>query len=64
MIKKPNPIPAFATEAEERKFWESQDSIDYVDWSKAGAIRLPNLKSSSDRDVAPTPFGPPARNDA
>lgn len=40
-------VPQFATEAEERAFWESHDSSDHVDWSKAGKVRLPNLKPSS-----------------
>jgi predicted DNA binding CopG/RHH family protein len=39
--------PAFHDEAEERRFWESHDSTDYVDWSKAGRVRLPNLKPST-----------------
>ena len=29
------PIPKFASEAAERAFWETHDSVDYVDWSKA-----------------------------
>ena len=41
------PIPAFKNEAEERAFWESHDSTDYVDWSKAERVRFPNLKPSS-----------------
>ena len=41
------PIPRFKTEAEERKFWETHDSTDYVDWSKAERVRLPNLKPST-----------------
>lgn len=40
-------VPHFATEAEERAFWERQDSTDHVDWSKAEQVRLPNLKASS-----------------
>lgn len=39
--------PEFKTEAEERKFWESHDSTDYVDWSKAERVRFPNLKPST-----------------
>jgi len=31
-------IPHFETEAEERKFWETHDSTDYVDWSKAERV--------------------------
>ena len=47
MSKKLKPIPKFANEAEERKFWETHDSTDYLDWSKADRVRLPNLKLST-----------------
>jgi predicted DNA binding CopG/RHH family protein len=47
MRKKLKPIPRFATEAEERAFWKSHDSADYVDWSKAQRVRFPNLKFST-----------------
>lgn len=40
-------IPSFKSEAEERKFWETHDSTDYVDWSKAQSARFPNLKPST-----------------
>ena len=40
-------VPTFKTEAEERKFWETHDSTDYVDWSKAERVRFPNLKPST-----------------
>ena len=40
-------VPEFKTEAEERAFWEANDSSDHVDWSKAERTRLPNLKPSS-----------------
>ena len=40
-------IPRFANEAEERRFWETHDSTDYVDWSKAQRARFPNLKLST-----------------
>lgn len=46
--KKPlKPIPSFATEAEERAFWETHDSTDYIDWSKAQRVTFPNLKPST-----------------
>ncbi|KIZ38812.1 MULTISPECIES: BrnA antitoxin family protein [Rhodopseudomonas] len=45
--KKFKPIPAFATEAEERAFWESHDTADYFDLSKAVTVRFPNLKPST-----------------
>lgn len=46
-MAKLKPVPRFKTEAEERKFWETHDSTDYVDWSKAERARLPNLKPST-----------------
>ena len=47
MAKALKPIPDFATEAEEREFWETHDSTEYLDWSKAVRVRFPNLKPSS-----------------
>jgi uncharacterized DUF497 family protein/predicted DNA binding CopG/RHH family protein len=41
-------IPKFRTEAEERRFWETHDSTEYVDWSKAEFVRFPNLKPSTE----------------
>jgi predicted DNA binding CopG/RHH family protein len=40
-------IPTFDSEAEERRFWESHDSTDHLDWSKAERVRLPNLRPST-----------------
>lgn len=40
-------VPAFKTEAEERIFWETHDSTDYVDWAKAKRVVLPNLKPTT-----------------
>src|SRR5574340_1630744 len=40
-------LPKFASEAEERAFWETNDSADYVDWTKAKRGVLPNLKPST-----------------
>jgi predicted DNA binding CopG/RHH family protein len=47
MPRKPEPVPPFATEAEERAFWESHDSADRVDWTKARRVDMPNLKPST-----------------
>ena len=47
MNKVHKPIPKFRSEAAERKFWETHDSTDYVDWSKAERVRFPNLKLST-----------------
>ena len=40
------PIPTFNTEAEERSFWASHDSNDYVDWRRADRPSFPHLKPS------------------
>jgi len=40
-------VPSFNTEIEERKFWESHDSSEYLDLSKAQRAVLPNLKPST-----------------
>ena len=49
-MKKPKLVPAFKTEAEERKFWETRDSTNYIDWSQAERVRFPNLKPLDDGD--------------
>jgi predicted DNA binding CopG/RHH family protein len=40
-------VPRFHTEAEERAFWESHDTADYFDLSKARRVTFPNLKLST-----------------
>ena len=47
MRRKLKPIPVFRDEAEERRFWETHDSSDYVDWGQAKQARFPNLKPST-----------------
>ncbi len=47
MRKKRQTIPSFSSEAEERAFWESRDSTEFVDWSRAKRMRLPKLKPST-----------------
>lgn len=47
MSKRVEPVPAFASEAEERAWWEAHDSSGHVDWSKAERARFPNLKPST-----------------
>ena len=47
MRKKQKPIPKFSSEAEERAFWESRDSTEFVDWRRAKQIRMPRLKPST-----------------
>lgn len=46
-MSKPKKIPEFKTEAEERAFWESHDSADYLDWQQAKPVVLPKLKPST-----------------
>ncbi len=41
------PVPKFKSEAEEREFWETHDSSEYIDWTKAKKTRFPNLKPST-----------------
>ncbi len=40
-------VPPFATEAEERGFWENHDSAEFLDWSAARRVVLPKLKPST-----------------
>ena len=47
MTKPRKTPPELKTEAEERAFWESHDSSDFVDWSRAKPARLPNLTPST-----------------
>lgn len=57
MAKVLKPIPEFASEAEERAFWEINDTTDYIDWSKAQRVRMPNLKPSSTSISLRLPIG-------
>ena len=56
-MSKLEPIPVFKSEADERKFWETHDSTDYVDWSKAQRVRFPNLKPSTTSISIRLPIG-------
>jgi predicted DNA binding CopG/RHH family protein len=38
------PIPDFQSEDEEREFWATHDSADYVDWDRAQTLIFPELK--------------------
>lgn len=47
-MKKPlKPVPKFRSIAVERKFWETHDTTQYLDWSQAQPARFPNLKPST-----------------
>ncbi|MEO8559382.1 MAG: BrnA antitoxin family protein [Rhodospirillales bacterium] len=57
MPTKRKTIPSFSDEAAERKFWESTDTTDYLDWSKATRARFPNLKPSTESISLRLPIG-------
>ncbi len=40
-------IPKFKTEAQERAYWEANDSTAHVDWTKAQKVKLPNLRPTT-----------------
>ena len=40
-------IPDFKNETEEREFWQTHDSTQYVDYSRVEKWSFPNLKLSS-----------------
>lgn len=44
MLKK---IPHFEDEAEERRFWQSHDSSEYLDWSEGEEVVFSRLKPST-----------------
>jgi len=41
------PIPEFKSEEEEREFWATHDSSEYVDWNKAKRAVFPSLKPTT-----------------
>src|SRR2546429_8979866 len=41
------PLPHFANEDQERRFWAKHDTADYFDWSKAVRPTLPDLRPST-----------------
>ena len=47
MSKPIKPLPRFSSEAQERAFWEKNDSTEYLDWTKAQRAALPNLKPTT-----------------
>lgn len=46
-MKSPDKTPDFENEEEERRFWENNDSSEYIDWNSAEKVSLPNLKPST-----------------
>ena len=47
MSKQLKAVPKFSNEADEKAFWESHDTTEYLDWSKARKAVLPNLKPTT-----------------
>ena len=41
------PIPDFKNEDEEREFWATHDSTDYIDWSNGQRVIFSNLKPTT-----------------
>ena len=41
------PVPKFISEADERAYWETHDSTEHLDWSKAAKLTMPNLKPTT-----------------
>jgi predicted DNA binding CopG/RHH family protein len=48
MANKKKEIPVFNNEDEEREFWSSHDSVDYIDWKKAERTLFPKLKPTTE----------------
>ncbi|HZF09228.1 MAG TPA: BrnA antitoxin family protein [Thermoanaerobaculia bacterium] len=45
--KNMRPIPKFESEDQEREFWATHDSAEYVDWSRARPVTFSRLKPST-----------------
>lgn len=55
--KKFKKLPIFKSEDDERAFWNTHSSVDYVDWSKAKWVVFPNLKPSTETISLRLPAG-------
>jgi len=42
--RKLKPIPRFTNDDEAAEFWDTHDSTEYIDWSRAQRAVFPNLK--------------------
>jgi len=47
MTKNLKEIPNFRSEEEEREFWATHDSTEYIDWDNAEKAVFPKLKPST-----------------
>jgi len=41
------PIPLFQNEEDEREFWATHDSTEFMDWNEAKRIAFPKLVTSA-----------------
>lgn len=41
-------IPQFSSEDEEREFWSTHDSTEFIDWNQSKKTQFPNLKPSTE----------------
>jgi hypothetical protein len=55
MPKRLKPIPKFRSEADERRFWETHDTTEYLDWSRAELARLPSLQPAANSSSSRLP---------
>ncbi|MBI1746715.1 MAG: BrnA antitoxin family protein [Acidobacteria bacterium] len=55
--KQLKPIPRFKAEAEERAFWESHDTSDFINWTEGHLGFFPNLKPSTETISLRLPAG-------
>ena len=55
--KKVKAVPSFQSEAEERAFWETHDTTEYVDWSQAKVAIFPDLRPSTETISLRVPAG-------
>lgn len=56
-VKQARQAPPFESESEEREFWETHDTADYVDWSRAKQAVFPKLKPSTETISLRLPAG-------
>lgn len=40
-------IPNFSSQEEEKAFWETHDSSEFMDWGEAKKVRFPKLQKSA-----------------
>jgi hypothetical protein len=46
-------VPAFNNEQEEREFWATHDSSEYIDWDNAEPALFAELKATAISDAQP-----------